>query len=137
MCLRPLCFHTRRHSTASTARLYLATCTLRFFASFSPTPDSSSACPQVRWRLCTRENDRLRLSHSGKRLPKRILPTLKGYLLLPCTDPRYTRTRLLSSSGHSKDARGFFRDPPSGHFDVEELMFRSTVEKVLCYGVCI
>lgn len=34
VCLRPLCFYTRRHSTASTARLYLATCTLAFFLSF-------------------------------------------------------------------------------------------------------
>ena len=37
VCLRPLRFHTRRHSTASTARLYLATCSLLAFfpSSFS------------------------------------------------------------------------------------------------------
>lgn len=38
VCLRPLCLHTRLHSTTSALRLYLATCPLAFFLLFRSLP---------------------------------------------------------------------------------------------------
>lgn len=75
--------HSTRHSTASTASLYLATCPLPpfphgfFFALLlRPEPGSRprrvARTPGETRRLCAGENDRLRLAHSWKRLPKRI-----------------------------------------------------------------